>query len=69
MELQQWACPKCQHTQFETDEIASTGAGLSKMFDIQNKKFTAISCMKCRYTEFYKGDTSMLGNIFDFFTG
>ncbi|MEK9657401.1 MAG: zinc ribbon domain-containing protein [bacterium] len=69
MELQHWRCPKCQHNECETDEIASTGTGLTKVFDIQNKKFTALSCTQCRYTEFYKGDTSMLGNIFDFFTG
>lgn len=64
-----YRCPKCGHTDYEIDEIRTTGGYLSKMFDIQNKKFTAVSCAQCRYTEFYKADSSMLGNIFDFFIG
>ncbi|MDY0246198.1 MAG: zinc ribbon domain-containing protein, partial [Methanosarcina mazei] len=25
-------------------------------------------CKRCKYTEFYQADSSMLGNIFDLFT-
>lgn len=63
-----WTCPKCQNDQYETDEIRTTGGALSKIFDVQNKKFTTVTCTKCRYTELYKGKTSTLGNIFDLFT-
>lgn len=63
-----YICPKCGHTHYETDEIRTTGGGFSKFFDIQNRKFTAISCARCHYTELYKGSTSTLGNIFDFIT-
>jgi predicted nucleic-acid-binding Zn-ribbon protein len=59
-------CSKCQHTEFETQEIRTTGK-YSRFFDIQNKKFNAVSCTNCGFTEIYKGDTSTLGNIFDFF--
>ncbi len=65
---QKYVCPKCGNTQFEADEIRTTGGRFSKIFDIQNKKFTAISCTKCKYTELYKGTTSAAGNILDFFT-
>ena len=51
------------------DEFAATGGGLSKMFDVQNKRFTTITCTKCKYTEMYKGTTSDLENIFDFLLG
>lgn len=64
-----YTCPKCGTNQYETGEFRATGGFLSKMFDIQNQKFTTVSCTNCRYTEIYKADSSMLGNIFDLFTG
>ncbi len=63
-----YICPKCQNRDYEVDEIRTTGGVLSKIFDVQNKKFTAVSCTNCKYTEFYKAESSMLGNIFDLFT-
>lgn len=54
--------------QYETDEFSATGGMLSKIMDVQSKRFTTVSCTQCRYTELYKADTSMLGNIFDLFT-
>jgi len=61
-------CPKCKNTHFETGEIRTTGGVLAKIFDVQNKKFTHVTCTRCKYTEFYKTDSSSLGNVFDFFT-
>ena len=63
-----YKCPKCGNTQYETDEFRATGGMLSKVFDVQSKRFTTVSCTQCRFTELYKADSSMLGNIFDFFT-
>lgn len=65
----QWKCPKCGNTGFETDQFQATGGGFAKVFDIQNRKFTTVTCTQCRYTEIYKADSSELGNIFDFFVG
>ncbi len=64
----EYVCPKCGNKECEIDEMAATGGGLSKIFDIQNRKFTVVTCTKCKYSELYKGQTSTLGNIFDFFT-
>ena len=61
-------CAKCQNTECQTDEFRAAGGTFAKLFDVQNKKFTTVSCTACGYTEIYRGDTSMLGNIFDFFT-
>ena len=36
-----WQCPKCDCRDFDTDTIATTGSGWSKIFDMQNRKFTA----------------------------
>ena len=63
-----WQCPKCENPDFDTDEVAMTGSGLSKIFDVQNRKFTAVTCTRCSYTELYRADSSTLGNVFDFFT-
>ncbi|AEH36463.1 zinc ribbon domain-containing protein [Halopiger xanaduensis] len=60
-------CPKCGHTETEMDEIATTGSGLSKMFDIQNRKFMVVSCTNCGYSELYRGQSS--GNMVDLFLG
>lgn len=53
---------------YETDQFAATGGGFTKIFDVQSKKFTTVTCKQCKYTELYKAETSMLGNIFDFLT-
>ncbi|WP_247729752.1 zinc ribbon domain-containing protein [Halovivax limisalsi] len=60
-------CPKCGHTETETDEISTTGGGLSKMFDIQNRSFQVVSCTNCGYSELYRGQSS--GNMIDLFLG
>ena len=68
MQHSNWQCLKCQHTEYETGQFAATGGGLSKIFDVQNKKFTTVTCTNCKYTEIYKAETSGLGNILDLFT-
>ncbi len=64
-----FVCAKCGHTEFEADEFRATGGNFAKFADVQNKKFTTVSCKQCGYTELYRGETSMLGNILDFFVG
>ncbi|EJN60405.1 zinc ribbon domain-containing protein [Halogranum rubrum] len=60
-------CPKCGHTETEVDSIATTGGGLSKMFDIQNRKFTVVSCTNCGYSELYRGRST--NDVIDIFLG
>ena len=64
-----YTCLKCSNTTYQTGQMRATGSILSKILDIQTEKFTSVTCKKCTYTEFYKTDSSSLGNIFDFFTG
>ena len=67
MQHSNWQCPKCENTEYETDQFAATGGGLTKFFNIQNKKYLTVTCNACRFTEIYKTDTSTAGNILDFF--
>jgi predicted nucleic-acid-binding Zn-ribbon protein len=55
LDMDDAGCPKCGHETAEVDEIATTGAGLTKLFDVQNRRFKAVSCANCGYTEFYRG--------------
>ena len=64
----EYRCAKCGNHSYETGEFRATGGFLSKIFDVQSRRFTTVICRRCRYTEIYQADSSTLGNIFDFFT-
>lgn len=58
-------CPKCGNAETEVDSIATSGTGLSKIFDVQNRRFQVVSCTNCGYSELYKGgDTSDMIDLF-----
>jgi predicted nucleic-acid-binding Zn-ribbon protein len=63
-----YICPKCGSRQADIDQFRATGGFLSKLFDVQNKRFTTVTCRNCTYTEMYRAGSSQLGNIFDLFT-
>lgn len=62
-------CIKCGSTDADTKEVAMTGTGLSKMFDVQHNQFIVVYCKNCGYSEFYNKQSSTAGNIFDLFFG
>ena len=62
-------CIKCGSRDASTKEVAMTGTGLSKMFDIQNNKFLVVYCNRCGYSEFYNKNSSTASNVLDFFFG
>jgi predicted nucleic-acid-binding Zn-ribbon protein len=64
---QETGCPKCGHTDAEVDDIATTGDGMSRLFDVQNRRYKAVSCTRCGYTEFYKGRRP--NEVIDLFIG
>ncbi|MYC29470.1 MAG: DNA-binding protein [Chloroflexi bacterium] len=64
-----YSCMKCNNNSYTTDEFRATGGGFSRFFDVQNKKFTTVSCSLCGFTEIYRGDTGKWGNVADFFLG
>ena len=69
MKIEKYVCPKCENNSYEVDEFCATGSGISKLFDVQNKKFVTISCTKCGFTELYKAQSSDGWNILDFLIG
>jgi len=55
MENTKYICAKCGNRQAEADRIRTTGSGFSRFFNIQNRRFTAVSCTRCGFTELYRG--------------
>ncbi|WP_442913378.1 zinc ribbon domain-containing protein [Labilibaculum sp. K2S] len=45
-------CTKCGNKNYETDEFQVAGGIFSKVFNIQNKKFTTVSCTRYFYLKF-----------------
>ncbi|MFB9328252.1 zinc ribbon domain-containing protein [Paenibacillus aurantiacus] len=62
-------CLKCGSRDASTKEVAMTGTGLSKMFDIQKNEFIVVYCNNCGYSEFYNRRSSNASNVLDFFFG
>ena len=63
-----YKCPKCTNTIYEVGEIRVASGFWSKLFDVQGRRYSAVTCSHCKYTEFYKTDSHTLENIFDLFT-
>ena len=68
MKHDNWRCSKCNHNEFETDQFRATGGNFARIFDVQNKRFTTVTCEKCTFTEIYRTNSSGLMNVLDFFT-
>lgn len=62
-------CLKCGSRDTGQKEVAMTGTGLSKMFDLQQNTFIVVFCKNCGYSEFYNKKTSKTSNILDLFFG
>lgn len=69
MRTMKYTCPKCNHRKAEVDKIRTTGAGFTRYFNIQNRRFTVVTCSNCGYTEFYReGKAGAGSNVLDFLT-
>ena len=68
MQHRNWQCQKCKCSDFYVQEVRATGGIFARIFDIQNRKFSAIICDNCTFTELYKTKSSAIGNVLDFLT-
>ena len=50
MKHEKWSCPKCSHREYDLDEMRVAGSFWTKIFNIQNKKYSAVSCTCLLYT-------------------
>jgi predicted nucleic-acid-binding Zn-ribbon protein len=63
-----YTCPKCGGKVCTTGEIRTTGSLLTRLFDIQNRRFSSVTCNHCKYTEFYNMPSKRLTDVLDFIT-
>lgn len=62
-------CIKCGSKDAGKKEVAMTGTGLSKIFDVQHNTFIVVYCKNYGYSEFYNKQSSTASNILDLFFG
>jgi predicted nucleic-acid-binding Zn-ribbon protein len=68
-------CSKCNHEECKAKEVAMSGTGLSKLFDIEHNHYLFVSCLNCGFVEVYDPDvlnghkTGQLGTILDILFG
>jgi predicted nucleic-acid-binding Zn-ribbon protein len=62
-------CPHCGNMNFDLGEVFMAGSLLTKIFNIQNRKFSTLTCTKCFYTEFYRLPMKKIQNVLDFMAG
>jgi len=68
-------CAKCGHHACSVKEVAMTGAGLSKLFDIQHRHYLFVTCLHCGVVEVYDPDvlrghkSGRLGTVLDVLFG
>jgi len=67
MQIRKYSCPKCGSRMHEVGEMYASGGFWQKIFDLDNRKFTTVTCKKCRYTELFAVPAKKLGTVLDFF--
>lgn len=48
-----YSCPKCGSVTYDSMQIRTSGNLFTSVMNINNRKFDALVCTNCRYTEFY----------------
>lgn len=68
-------CAKCGGLDCHTKEVAMSGTGLSKLFDIDYNHYLFVSCLQCGFVEVYNPDvlrgyrSGKLGTVLDILFG
>ena len=46
-------CPKCNQQGAHVEELAMSGTGISRLFEVQPYRYAFASCNNCGFTEIY----------------
>lgn len=58
-------CGKCGGSSYERYDVSTAGGWISRIFNFQRRKFLAVSCMGCGYTQLYRRQAGAAANIID----
>jgi predicted nucleic-acid-binding Zn-ribbon protein/peroxiredoxin len=64
-----FACSKCGNSGYELVQVATSGGWISRLFNFQYRKFTAVVCTQCNYAELYRTKGGAAANIADILMG
>lgn len=52
-----FVCAKCHNHGGHAEQLAMSGTGLSRLFEVQPYRYAFVSCINCGYTEVYNLST------------
>jgi uncharacterized protein len=61
-----YTCPKCGNKEYEIGEMWTKGNLWTSFLDFYSRRFTFVTCKKCRFTEFYKVTRKKLAETINF---
>ncbi len=64
-----YTCPKCGGRKYEVKGVILQHSQFSQVFSIPGRRYTAVICDRCRYTEFYNLPAQSINEAFDFSPG
>ena len=64
-----YTCAKCGNIDYEVLDVSTSSGMLSRLVNFQNRRFSAVTCRRCSYTEFYRTESGALRNVFDLLAG
>lgn len=64
-----FTCAKCGGVEYEVLDVSTASGMLSRMVNFQNRRFSAVVCERCKYTELYQAESGKLRNIADLLIG
>jgi hypothetical protein len=64
-----YTCPKCGGRQYELKGVIIQHSQVSQVLSIPGRRYTAVICNRCRYTEFYNLPVKRINEAFDFSSG
>lgn len=65
--LLRYTCPKCGGKKYGVKGVVIQHSQLSQIFSLPGSRYTAVTCEKCKYTEFYNLQVQNIKESFDLF--
>lgn len=61
-----YTCPKCGGKKYSVKGVVIQHSQVSQIFSLPGTRYTAVTCERCRYTEFYNLPVQSIKEAFDF---
>jgi predicted nucleic-acid-binding Zn-ribbon protein len=60
-----YVCPKCGSKDFTTSTIWASRSIIAKFLDIQDRRYSTVTCSVCKYTELYHLPPKRLNEVLE----